>query len=419
MIQAIFNRKLPVFLLLFLSLSIYSNVSAQDAKSGKSVFRSKCGSCHDVSLQKDMTGPALMGVIDRWKSAGDFKGKSGEEWLKTWILNYNDAVGAGYPYANKMVNWAPSAMNVFAGQITDKELGDVMAYIADPSAGGGAKAVAADATTAGTPKSASNGPILMLVILALLLVVAFALGTTSNNLSEIIAEKNGQPVPAKVPFYLSRKFKTSLLIFAILFLCYAICKDAIQLGRSQGYQPAQPIKFSHALHAGKNKIECQYCHSSADKGKHSNIPSANVCMNCHKNVQVGPQYGEREIAKIYDAVGWDVKTQTYSKPQKPIEWVRVHNLPDHVYFNHAQHVNAGKVKCQTCHGPVEEMDEVYQYAPLSMGWCVNCHRNHDVQFSDNSYYKTYVKYHEEMKAGKRKRVTVNDIGGTECQKCHY
>ena len=142
-------------------------------------------------------------------------------------------------------------------------------------------------------------------------------------------------------------------------------------------------------------------------------------MNCHKNVQVGPQYGEREIAKIYDAVGWDVKTQTYSKPQKPIEWVRVHNLPDHVYFNHAQHVNAGKVKCQTCHGPVEEMDEVYQYAPLSMGWCVNCHRNHDVQFSDNSYYKTYVKYHEEMKAGKRKRVTVNDIGGTECQKCHY
>ena len=126
-----------------------------------------------------------------------------------------------------------------------------------------------------------------------------------------------------------------------------------------------------------------------------------------------------EIQKIYDAVGWDPKTQTYSKPQKPVQWVRIHNLPDHVYFNHAQHVNAGKVECQTCHGPIETMEEVYQYAPLSMGWCVNCHRNHEVQFVDNAYYKVYQKYHEELKNGKRKRVTVEDIGGTECQKCHY
>jgi hypothetical protein len=143
-------------------------------------------------------------------------------------------------------------------------------------------------------------------------------------------------------------------------------------------------------------------------------------MNCHKAFQSGPKYGKTEIAKIYNYLGYDPATDTYDKSkEKPIEWIRIHNLPDHVYFNHAQHVTAGKVECQTCHGPIETMEEVYQYAPLSMGWCVNCHRNHDVQFVDNSYYKTFEKFHQEMKDGKRKRVTVSDIGGTECQKCHY
>jgi cytochrome c2 len=411
-------RATTIFCIIF-SLSIITNLSAQDAKAGKSVFRSKCGSCHDVSLQKDMTGPALAGAIDRWKAIGDYKGKSGEAWLKTWILNYNDAVSSGLPYATKMVNYAPSAMNVFAGQISDKEMNDILAYIANPAAAGGPKVDGPKDGDAKNSKDASSTPVIMMVILGLLLIVAFYLGMANEDLSNMVATKNGEAIAEKVPFYKSRKFKTAILIFAILFLCYALCKNAIQLGRQQGYQPAQPIKFSHALHAGKNKIECQYCHSSADKGKHSNIPSLNVCMNCHKNVQEGPQHGTTEIAKIYKALDYDTKTQTYGNKPQPVEWVRIHNLPDHVYFNHSQHVTAGKVKCQTCHGPVEEMDEVYQYAPLSMGWCVNCHRNHDVQFADNKYYETYMKYHEEIKSGKRKRVTVNDIGGTECQKCHY
>jgi hypothetical protein len=142
-------------------------------------------------------------------------------------------------------------------------------------------------------------------------------------------------------------------------------------------------------------------------------------MNCHKNITKGPKYGTEEIAKIYEAVGWDAYTQSYSKPQKPVEWVRIHNLPDHVYFNHAQHVNAGKVQCQTCHGPIETMEEVYQYSPLSMGWCINCHRQTEVQFASNSYYSTYETLHEKLKNKELSKITVDKIGGTECQRCHY
>jgi len=142
-------------------------------------------------------------------------------------------------------------------------------------------------------------------------------------------------------------------------------------------------------------------------------------MNCHKNVQKGPEYGTEEIAKIYDAVGWDVKTQKYVRPARPVQWIRIHNLPDHVYFNHSQHVVAGKVACQTCHGPIQEMKEVYQFAPLSMGWCVNCHRQTEVQFGGNNYYSTYEKLHEQLKNKTIDKVTVEKIGGTECAKCHY
>ena len=142
-------------------------------------------------------------------------------------------------------------------------------------------------------------------------------------------------------------------------------------------------------------------------------------MNCHKAVKQGPTGETEEIAKIYAAVGWDAEDQKYTGEEEPIEWVRIHNLPDHVYFNHAQHVNVGGLECQTCHGPIEEMEEVYQFAPLSMGWCINCHRQTQVQFANNDYYDIYTKYHEDLKNGSLDQVTVETIGGTECQKCHY
>ena len=417
-----FSKLLILLTFIFLS---FENAHSQDAKAGKATFRSKCGSCHDVALKQKMTGPALEGAIDRWAAAGDFKGKTGEEWLKSWILNWNDPVNAGYPYAAKMKEFDGSAMTVFSGQISDEELNNILAYIKNPASAAPAGAAASAKPVAAVEETSSYSTAII-VALILLLVLVYLLGRTSKSLGLMNVEKSAEGSyklnmgeEDKTPFYLKAGFKSALMLGSVLLLVFAIGKSAINLGRQQGYQPTQPIRYSHALHAGKNKIDCQYCHYTAADGKHANIPSVSTCMNCHKAVQSGPKYGKKEIQKIYDAVGWDPATNTFSKPQKPVEWVRIHNLPDHVYFNHSQHVTAGKVECQTCHGPIETMEEVYQYAPLSMGWCINCHRNHDVQFVDNAYYKTFAKFHEEMKSGNRKRVTVSDIGGTECQKCHY
>ncbi len=186
-----------------------------------------------------------------------------------------------------------------------------------------------------------------------------------------------------------------------------VVQEAINLGRTKDYMPDQPIKFSHKVHAGQNKIECQYCHSIASYSKSAGIPSANLCMNCHKVVIAGSRSGKFEINKIHRAV----------ESGNPIEWIRVHKLPDHVFFSHAQHVGAGKVECQTCHGPIETMDLVKQVSDLSMGWCVNCHRSTGIQATTNKYYESFKKLHDEAKAGKK--ITAERLGGIDCAKCHY
>jgi len=184
-------------------------------------------------------------------------------------------------------------------------------------------------------------------------------------------------------------------------------QEGIKLGRTKDYAPDQPIKFSHKVHAGQNKIDCQYCHSIATYSKSAGMPSPNLCMNCHKAVTSGSRSGKFEIAKIYNAI----QTGT------PIRWVRIHKLPDHVFFSHAQHFGVGKIKCQQCHGPVEEMDIIKQYSDLSMGWCVNCHRKTEIQFPSNKYYDTFKALHDDAKAGKK--ITAERMGGIDCSKCHY
>lgn len=392
---------------------------AQDDKAkweeGKSMFKSNCASCHNPKA--DGTGPALAGVTARWEASGEFKGKTGTQWLHTWIHNWNDAVAAGDKYAIDMANSRPAAMNVFVS-LKDEDIDKILLYVENSDKYNKVAPVATAAETASTEEK-GPGASLYIFVFFLVLLVIILVGVT-NKLDKIVAEKSGEVVVTKIPFYKTLNFKVALLLIAIVYSGYKTVDVFTHFGRQQGYEPTQPIRFSHALHAGTHKIDCQYCHQTANKGKNSNIPSLNTCMNCHKQVSKGPKYGTEEIAKIYAAVGWDAYNKTYDEGKaKPVEWVRIHNLPDHVAFNHATHVNAGKVKCQTCHGPVETMETVYQYSPLSMGWCINCHRNTEVQFNSNNYYSVYSKIHEDLKNKKIDKVTVATVGGTECQKCHY
>jgi cytochrome c2 len=422
-----------------------------DAVKGEATFNSNCASCH--KLDGVLTGPALSGVVAKWEGAGEYKGMSGHDWLKRWIKNWQDPVTAGYPYAVQIQNFSPTTMQQFPN-LSDEAINNILAYIQNPPA----KVAETPVAGAGGEQKSPLADAFAYILIAILIVVAVILWRVSSSLNRMIATKEGTPIPDAVPFYKSRKFWGTAILVILVLVGNATVNGAIDLGRNQGYAPVQPIKFPHDIHAGIDKIDCQYCHSGAAKSKHANIPSVNTCMNCHKGIKeaaVHGKTGRSEITKIYAAIGFNPNTGNYipnyqqmPKPeaekifrewvagdkngvserqtnailaqiQKPIEWVRVHNLPDHVYFNHSQHVVVGGVQCQTCHGPVEEMKVVYQHAPLSMGWCISCHRTREVNFTGNDYYKTFAKYQEEVKAGKLEKVTVEKLGGTECQKCHY
>ncbi|MFT5167334.1 MAG: hypothetical protein ACI8P3_002571, partial [Saprospiraceae bacterium] len=325
----------------------------------------------------------------------------------------------------------------------------------------------------------SDNTFLFITLFIILGILALVLARIITNLNRMADIKEGKKPEAQKSLLqsITGSGVVGFIIFAlVIFGGYTTVNNAIDLGRQQGYQPDQPIKFSHVTHAGLNKVDCQYCHDGARRSKHSVIPAANTCMNCHTAIEKGSNYGTAEISKIYASIGYDPNTKTYvdnydqmseadiekifkdwiganykkdkdvstldragerevenqwmgiktsltndtkKKIQGPIEWTKIHNLPDHVYFNHSQHVSVGKVECQQCHGPVEKMQVVEQYAPLSMGWCINCHRTTDVKFGDNPYYESYQKYHDQIKNGERSSVTVEEIGGLECQKCHY
>ncbi len=206
---------------------------------------------------------------------------------------------------------------------------------------------------------------------------------------------------------------TLIALGAFGVISYVVYWEARALGRQQGYAPVQPIWFSHKVHVTQNNIDCEYCHSDARKSRYAGIPSLNVCLNCHNVVEKGKISGEKEIAKIYEHLGYNPKTKQFDKPGKPIEWIKVHNLPDHVYFNHAQHVQVGKVDCQECHGPVEKMSRVVQYKELSMKFCLDCHREREI-ITDNQYYALY-KFH--LKPNEKPKVS--NIGGQDCSSCHY
>lgn len=276
----------------------------------------------------------------------------------------------------------------------------------------------------------SSTLVAVIILVLVLLVIAGLLYGIESNLKNLLSDKDPKAVE---PSYYNRVIRpiisewnpTIVTLVVIGFLVviggiYGFKYGMEEVGVQQGYAPEQPILFSHKIHAGTHKIDCQYCHSTASFTKNASIPSANTCMNCHVGVQKRDAAGNvsPEIQKIYDAVGFDAATSSYitGYEQKPIKWVRIHNLPDLSYFNHSQHVAVGKVECQTCHGPVEEMDKVFQFATLQMGWCVNCHREKSVDVANNDYYEDL---HSTMKSEGRHYISVAENGGLECGKCHY
>ncbi|CAA0168446.1 c-type cytochrome [Tenacibaculum maritimum] len=409
------------FLLVFsLSLSLQAQEGSIDKarqKEGKKLFKSLCASCH--KLNKRLVGPKLGGVEERRENA----------WLKAWIKDNAALRATGDADAIAVFDeYKGSNMTAFP-QLTDKNIDDILYYttvgdIKKPTE------VVVSGTEGG---SEGGGPKWLINILAAAVVVGFLI---IASLLKTISELKGAPKTPGITGNLGELWEgikkntflhVLIVIFGALITAYFLFGTLFKVGVDQGYQPIQPIAFSHKIHAGDNKIDCQYCHSSAKHSKTSGIPSVNVCMNCHKNISevaedtkiegMGKAQLDKEIQKIYAAVGWDTNTLEYTGKTKPVKWVRVHNLPDFAYFNHSQHVTVGGVKCQKCHGPVEEMDEVYQYSPLTMGWCIDCHKETKVDLKGNDYYK---KIHEELsKKYGVDQVTVAQLGGKECGKCHY
>jgi hypothetical protein len=359
--------------------------------------------------------------------------------LHAWIRNNQKVLASGNPYFTKLFNdFNKTPMNVFEGSLTDKDIDAILAYVENykaapttPEGGGGETSAAKDA--------ASDNTLLYGILTLILAVIMFVLLQVNSSLKKLSDDKEGIPASEPVPFYRNKAYIAFLILILFVVGGYLVVEGAVGLGRQQGYQPEQPIFYSHKVHAGVNQISCLYCHSNALDSKHATVPPLNVCMNCHAAInEYSPNSaklyredgsevdGTAEIQKLYSYTGYDPKTSRYNAATaKPVEWIKIHSLPDHVFFSHAQHTKAGKVQCQTCHGPIQEMNEVKQFAPLSMGWCINCHRTTKVNFPDsagnngNKFYSIYEKFHKDLKTGKMDSVTVENIGGTECQKCHY
>ncbi len=400
----------------------FSGHAQGDAAKGEALFKANCTSCHKLDVK--MTGPALGPIITS---------ETDDKWLTHWIQNNQALIAAKDKKALSIYNeYNQAGMSVFAS-LSDGDVSNIIAYVR-----GEWKTMKEKPPGKGDPAnpqtSTESGPSDLVIfgligVIILAFIIILVLNKVIATLERLLLSKKGllpeetETIEGGVPVdklaTVKKLLKNKKLVFFII-LCISIAGSSwtwVTLWNTNvhtGYQPVQPIKYSHELHAGTMKIDCQYCHSGAYKSKNASIPSLNVCMNCHKMVKTESP----EIAKIYNALGYDPKTQKYdSTKAKPIQWVRIHNLPDLAYFNHSQHVVVGKVKCQTCHGPIQTMKEVYQYSPLTMKWCIQCHKRTEVNYKGNAYYDNMISVHDKIKRGEK--VTAAAMGGIECGKCHY
>ena len=365
----------------------------------------QCSTCHQIQGKK--VGPGLAGIYNRRDLP----------WLYAFIKNSSQVIASGDEYAVNLYN-EYNNLQMPNHDLADEEILSIIAWVKytaenpvtpDPDPGAAATGGAAAAQDGGAPTQYVNVILigLVVVLFLILLVLAIMIRFMQRYIREKkeLSEDDQEIVDEK--FDIMAFVRSPTVIGIITFLVIALAaKNVIDglytVGVQQGYQPEQPIAFSHKLHAGQYEIDCQYCHTGVEIAKSANIPSVNICMNCHS--QVLPD--SPEIQKLYAA----------QESGQPIEWVRIHNLPDLAYFNHSQHVSVGKIECQTCHGEIQEMEVVKQFAPLTMGWCIDCHRNTEINTDGNAYYDKLVEMHNAVSGDKMK---VEDIGGLECSKCHY
>ena len=428
------HATLALFLLLPWPAAQAQPADAELYAKGEKLFKGNCGSCHKPD--KDLTGPALKGARARWEGQGD---------IYAWIKNSQAYLKTGNAYANKLYEaWNKSVMTPAA--VTDEEIDAILYYsdnYAPPAPQGGVVAEGPTGDAGGT-SDAGNAYVWLIVLALLFLVVGISLSGVKKSLDSAVREAEGrEPAPDLTFGQRIRQWAWNNKVFASLIGLFVVVWLLVQGWNAlwvigvyggdevENYRPEQPIHFNHTLHAGQENlaINCQYCHSGAEKSRHAGIPSANVCMNCHSSVDQGrTPAGTADIHKIYKAVGWDPEERRYTGEEEPIRWVKVHVLPDHAYFSHAQHVAVGKLECQECHGPVDtEMEVAEQWAPLTMGWCIDCHGQREVNMAGNGYYDEVLTRLEETDMGHRElkkyledgKITVKELGGWECAKCHY
>jgi mono/diheme cytochrome c family protein len=432
-----------------------------DAASGEKLFKANCASCHKIT-EEVLAAPGLKGIDQRWA------GK--DALLVKWIQGPQAAAATGDPYVKGLVAKYVSQFGWMAAQaVNEAEIKDIMAYVKSGGGQGGAgDAAAANALNEKCPKiedkiieefsgdSDSSSLIWMIIVGVILAIIGASAANIAKSLKQAVHERDGlAPVEEKTYWQSAKswmwKHRGYVGVAGVILVMYLVVIGYGKLNRigvNQGYMPDQPIWFSHNTHACQNEIDCQYCHSSAAKSKHAGIPSVNVCMNCHKGIKKGTISGEKEIAKIYAAIGFDPATGQYKEnyQQQPIQWNKVHNLPDHVNFNHSLHVTGAKLDCKQCHGPVQTYS-VGRLAPieeinaqedvtgliklskptLTMGWCIECHNKAQIDLASSDYYVEMHKRFESSAVGKRTlkdimedgEVTVKEMGGWECGKCHY
>ena len=420
------NRFSRLTFLVLLTLSIsFSQTFAQADKAaaagadpaviaaGKVLFEGNCKTCHAVHIKK--VGPALKDILKRRDIA----------WIKRFVWNSEKVINIDKdPYAVALYKeYTGTQMTTFPN-FKAEEIESIVAYVMAESLiipDNGPKIV-----TGGGPVTAQKDDysdlililtIFTLVLVAITLIVFITvirkyLRDKETSLDEDDKEITNQKFGLGVIF----KSKAFIVCICILFTCVTVRScwvGLMSVGVEQNYAPIQPIPFSHKLHAGKLKIDCGYCHTGVYRGKQANIPGVNICMNCHSQV--------KEASSGKSGTNAITTLREHYQKNKPIQWVRVHNLPDLAYFNHAQHTVAGGIECKQCHGQIDSMEVVKQFSNLTMGWCINCHRETAVNGKDNAYYDRLLKAHDDkVSAGIRKGdMKVEHIGGLECSKCHY